>query len=95
MKMSFKPFRFYSSDAKSDDKITNYNKTQNIPAGYIWIDPEADYETKVIRIDPTTNIEFEEALKRTTSLTQVRFCNIDIETVEVFYNELAKKLSQK
>ena len=61
MKMSFKPFRFYSSDAKSDDKITNYNKTQNIPAGYIWIDPEADYETKIIRVDPTTKISFEEA----------------------------------
>jgi hypothetical protein len=61
MRMSFKPFRFYSNDAKSDAKITEYNKTQNIPAGYIWIDPEADYETKVIRIDPSTNIEFEEA----------------------------------
>jgi hypothetical protein len=61
MRSSFKPFRFYSSDAKYDDKITAYNKTQNIPAGYIWIDPEADYETKIIRIDPTTNIEFEEA----------------------------------
>jgi hypothetical protein len=61
MRMSFKPFRFYSNDAKSDDKITEYNKTQNIPAGYIWIDPEADYETKIIRIDPSTNIEFEEA----------------------------------
>ena len=61
MRVSFKPFRFYSNKAKSDDKITAYNKTQNIPAGYIWIDPEADYETKVIRIDPSTNIEFEEA----------------------------------
>jgi len=61
MRMSFKPFRFYSNDAKYDNKITEYNKTQNVPAGYIWIDPEADYETKIIRIDPSTNIEFEEA----------------------------------
>lgn len=61
MRMSFKPFRLYSSNAKNDDKITAYNKTQNIPPGYIWIDPEADYETKVIRVDPSTNIEFEEA----------------------------------
>ena len=41
--MSFKPFRFYSNDAKYDGKITEYNKT------------------KIIRIDPSTYIEFEEA----------------------------------
>ena len=60
MRVSFKPFRFYSADSKSDSKITAYNQTQNIPPGYIWIDPEADYDVKIIRIDPSTNIEFEE-----------------------------------
>ena len=36
-------------------------------------------------------INLEEAIIRTTSLTQVRLCNYDIETVECFYNELLKR----
>ncbi len=61
MKYSFKPFQLYSASAESDEKLAAYNKSQGKPAGYIWIDPESDYETKVIRVDPTTKIEFSEA----------------------------------
>lgn len=61
MKLSFKPFQLYSASAESDQKLAAYNKAVGKPAGYIWIDPESDYETKVIRVDPTTQIEFSEA----------------------------------
>jgi len=61
MRMSFKPFEFYSTEATNDEKISAYNNSVGKEPGYIWIDPEADYETKIIRVDPTTNIEFEEA----------------------------------
>ena len=61
LRMSFKPFELYSVEALNDTKLSAYNKSVGKEPGYIWIDPEADYETKIVRIDPTTNIEFEEA----------------------------------
>lgn len=61
MKFPFKPFLIYSNNAESDVKLAAYNKSQGKPPGYIWIDPESDYEFKVIRVDPVTNIEFQEA----------------------------------
>jgi len=61
IKFPFKPFMLYSSVAESDVKIAAYNKSQGKPPGYIWIDPESDYEFKVVRVDPTTNVEFQEA----------------------------------
>jgi hypothetical protein len=39
------------------------------------------------------HITFEEARKRTLSLTRVRLCNNDMETVEYFYNYLGNKLA--
>lgn len=61
MRISFKPFQIYSASASQDIKLAAYNKSQGQLPGMIWIDPESDYETKVIRVDPTTNIAFEEA----------------------------------
>jgi hypothetical protein len=61
MRVSFKPFQIYSASASQDVKLSAYNNSQGQLPGMIWIDPESDYETKVIRVDPTTNISFEES----------------------------------
>ena len=61
MRLSFKPFQLYSESAEGDIKLSSYNISQGKQPGYIWIDPESDYDTKVIRIDPTTQIEFQES----------------------------------
>lgn len=61
LKISFKPFQIYSANAEKDEKLTAYNKAHGQQPGFIWIDPESDYETKVIRVDPTTKIAFEDA----------------------------------
>lgn len=61
MKFPFKPFMIYSAAAESDVKISAYNKSQGKPPGYIWIDPESDYEFKVVRVDPTSKVEFVDA----------------------------------
>jgi len=61
LKINFKPFQIYSANAEKDEKLTAYNKAYGQQPGFIWIDPESDYETKVIRVDPTTKIAFEDA----------------------------------
>lgn len=61
LKIAFKPFQIYSANAEKDEKLTAYNKTYGQQPGFIWIDPESDYETKIIRVDPTTKIAFEDA----------------------------------
>lgn len=61
LKLAFKPFQIYSANAEKDPKLSAYNKAHGQQPGFIWIDPEADYETKVIRVDPTTKIKFSEA----------------------------------
>lgn len=58
MRSSFKPFQIWSEEALADEKISNYNKSIGVEPGFIWVDPESDYDTKVIRIDPTTKVEF-------------------------------------
>ena len=61
MKISFKPFQIYSAEAAADPKLKAYSIENNKTPGMIWIDPESDYETKIIRVDPTTNIGYKEA----------------------------------
>lgn len=61
LKKSLKPFQIFSPEAAADPKIKEYANARGTQPGFIWIDPESDYETKIIRVDPTTNIEFEEA----------------------------------
>ena len=50
LKTIFKPYQIYSASASVDPKLAGLN-------GLIWIDPEADYETKVIRVDPVTKLK--------------------------------------
>lgn len=54
MKQTFKPFQIFSEKAKSDPILAGLN-------GMLWIDPESDYDMKVVRIDPTTKIGYEKA----------------------------------
>jgi len=61
MKISFKPFQIYSATAEADPKLKAYSIENNKTPGMIWIDPESDYETKIIRVDPTTKIAYKEA----------------------------------
>ena len=61
LKKSLKPFEIFSPEAAADSKIKEYSNAKGKQPGFIWIDPESDYEMKIIRVDPTTNIEFEEA----------------------------------
>ena len=61
MKISFKPFQIYSAAAEADPKLKAYSIENNKTPGMIWIDPESDYETKIIRVDPTTKIGYKEA----------------------------------
>ena len=50
LKVVFKPYQIYVAEAEADPKLAGLN-------GLIWIDPESDYETKVIRIDPVTKLK--------------------------------------
>lgn len=54
MKLTFKPMQITVEAAKSDPKLAGLN-------GRIWIDPESDYETKIIQVKPTTRIQYSEA----------------------------------
>lgn len=61
MKKSLKPYQIYNATAAIDEKLKAYAISQGKQPGYIWIDPESDYEVKIIRVDPSTKIEYEEA----------------------------------
>lgn len=64
MKSSFKPMKIKSNEALSDEKLLEYVRYKGRPdsdAGWIWIDPNSDYLTKVIRVDPTTKIKYKYA----------------------------------
>jgi hypothetical protein len=61
IKRSLKPYRIYSNEAAGDERLRAYMRSKGKPesdAGWIWIDPESDYITKVIRVDPTTRISY-------------------------------------
>lgn len=60
MRNSLAPYKIYSAEAAADPKQIAYAKSQGKEPGYIWIDPEGDYEMKIIRVDPTTKIKYED-----------------------------------
>ena len=51
MKLSFMPMQITVEEAKNDPKLAGLN-------GKIWIDPESDYETKIIQVKPVTKIAY-------------------------------------
>lgn len=58
LKKSFKPYQLFSTKAAVDKQIRDFSTANGKEPGYIWIEPEADYDIKLIRIDPTTNIDY-------------------------------------
>ena len=50
MKKSFKPYQIYVPEAVNDPQLSG--------DGLIWLDPEADYDMKVIRVDPSTLVDY-------------------------------------
>jgi hypothetical protein len=65
LKKSFRPFKISVSSAEMN-KVASQNKKAasvfskmpNRLKGSVWIDPESDYELKIIRIDPSFNTKF-------------------------------------
>jgi hypothetical protein len=53
MKKSFKPYQIYVAESVNDPSLPG--------DGLIWVDPEADYDFKIIRIDPVSKIEYQKA----------------------------------
>lgn len=51
MKLSFMPMQITVEEAKKDPKLAGLD-------GKIWIDPESDYETKIIQVKPVTKIAY-------------------------------------
>lgn len=72
LKKSFRPYQIFSTKAAVDKQIRDYSNANNIQPGYIWIEPEADYDIKLIRIDPTTNIDYIKAEGEPQISTQIK-----------------------
>ena len=51
MKVSFKPMQITIEAARKDPKLAGLD-------GKIWIDPESDYDTKIIQVKPATKIAY-------------------------------------
>ena len=99
LKIAFKPFQIYSANAEKDEKLAAYNKAYGQQPGFIWIDPESDYETKVIRVDPTTKIAFEDAkgapqVSSTIKSFVKNKARFSISTGEIFNLEMKKNNQQ-
>ncbi len=61
MKKSYKPYQIFIPEAAKDENLIKLANQKGEKAGLIWVDPEADYDLKIIRVDPVTNIEYSEA----------------------------------
>lgn len=64
MKKSFKPYQIYAPEAVSDPYLDG--------TGLVWIDPEADYEFKIIRVDPTSKISYKDAKGEPVLASQIK-----------------------
>lgn len=74
LKKSYKPFEIHIPEAELDEKLNKIASQTNKKPGYIWIDPEADYDLKVVRIDPrktpnTSSLFEEESLLLIPNIT--------------------------
>jgi hypothetical protein len=58
LKKSYKPYKIYSAKAAVDQEIRDFSIANGIDPGFIWIEPESDYDMKLIRIDPSTKINY-------------------------------------
>lgn len=58
VKSALKPKKIVNAKASSDEKISKYNKSKGYNEGSIWIDPESDYNLKIIKIVPSKNASY-------------------------------------
>ena len=72
MKKSYKPFQIFIPEAAKDPELVKLAVQRGSKAGMIWIDPEADYDMKVIRVDPVTSIEYLDAVGTPEIKTSIR-----------------------
>lgn len=73
LKRSYKPFEIFVPESQKDDKLNRLAIETNKRPGYIWIDPEADYDLKVVRIDPKTVVEYRNVLDTQLNIGKVYF----------------------
>ena len=72
MRKSYKPYQIFIPDAAKDPELAKLAVQRGTKAGMIWIDPEADYDMKVIRIDPVTSIEYLDAVGASEVKTSIK-----------------------
>ena len=72
MKKSYKPYQIFIPEATKDVDLVKLANQKGDKPGMIWIDPEADYDMKVIRIDPVTTIAYKDAKYAPELKTSIR-----------------------
>jgi len=72
LKKSFKPYQIFSTEASVDKEIRDFYTEENLDPGFVWIEPEADYDMKIIRIDPVTKISYKEEQGESEVNTSIR-----------------------
>ena len=58
MRKSYKPYEIYSPEAAKDPVLSAAAIAMGKKPGMIWVEPDADYDMKIIRIDPISTIEY-------------------------------------
>ena len=64
MKKSFKPYQIHVPESTNDTKLSG--------DGMIWVDPEADYDFKIIRVDPVSKIEYKNSKDEPSISTEIK-----------------------
>jgi hypothetical protein len=72
LRKSFKPYQLFSTKASVDKELRDFAIAENLEQGFIWIEPEADYDMKVIRIDPVDKIKYFETKGEPELNTEIR-----------------------
>lgn len=73
MSRSYRPFEIFVPESQKDEKLNKLAQMRNKRPGYIWIDPESDYDLKVVRIDPKTTIEYRNGLNSQINIGKIFF----------------------
>jgi hypothetical protein len=72
MRKSYKPYEIYSPEAAKDPVLSAAAIAMGKKPGMIWVEPDADYDMKIIRIDPISTIEYAEAQDGPETETTIR-----------------------
>jgi len=72
MRKSYKPYEIYSPEAAKDPVLSAAAIAMGKKPGMIWVEPDADYDMKVIRIDPISTVEYAEAQGGPETETTIR-----------------------